>query len=84
MTCAPTANACYKDLPPEALDARICSFECTFCVACSDGPLGGKCANCGGEFVRRPRRPAGKLAKSPAFTTRVFEPEGCASQSVRS
>jgi hypothetical protein len=35
--------------------ARICSFECTFCVACTD-EMGGVCPNCGGELVARPRR----------------------------
>jgi hypothetical protein len=35
--------------------ARICSYECTFCVACSD-ELDGTCPNCGGELVARPRR----------------------------
>ena len=79
----PNCECCNKDLPPESLDARICSFECTFCVACADGPLGGKCPNCGGEFVQRPRRPAGKLARTPASTTSVFKPEGCGSQPAR-
>ena len=36
-------------------EARICSFECTFCAACSD-ELEGVCPNCGGELVPRPRR----------------------------
>jgi hypothetical protein len=36
-------------------DASICSYECTFCPACS-GELDGSCPNCGGELVRRPRR----------------------------
>jgi hypothetical protein len=36
-------------------DARICSYECTFCVACADA-LAGVCPNCGGELVPRPRR----------------------------
>jgi hypothetical protein len=35
--------------------ARICSFECTFCVACTDA-MKGICPNCGGELVPRPRR----------------------------
>ena len=35
--------------------ARICSFECTFCPACAD-ELDGTCQNCGGELVARPRR----------------------------
>jgi uncharacterized protein len=40
-----------------ALDgpARICSFECTFCVDCA-AAMGGRCPNCGGELVARPRR----------------------------
>jgi hypothetical protein len=38
-------------------DARICSFECTFCVPCAD-ELQGVCPNCGGELVARPRRVA--------------------------
>ena len=43
----PNCECCNTDLPPESLDARICSFECTFCVACAEGPLGGKCPNAG-------------------------------------
>ena len=35
--------------------AWICSFECTFCVDCADA-LAGRCPNCGGELVARPRR----------------------------
>ncbi len=35
--------------------------------------------NCGGELVRRPRRPAAALARNPASTERVFKPAGCAS-----
>ena len=36
-------------------EARICSFECTFCPACADA-MESVCPNCGGELVRRPRR----------------------------
>ena len=35
--------------------ARICSFECTFCVDCADA-MDGVCPNCGGELVARPKR----------------------------
>jgi hypothetical protein len=73
----PNCECCDKDLPPGAEDARICSFECTFCEACVDTRLGGVCPNCGGEFVRRPVRPASKLAKNPPSTERVFKPQGC-------
>lgn len=69
----PNCECCDKDLPPDAADARICSFECTFCADCADTRLGGVCPNCGGELLARPRRPAAKLAKFPASTERVFK-----------
>lgn len=74
----PGCECCNGDLPPESSEARICSFECTFCVACSERVLEGKCPNCGGELVARPRRPAAKLVKYPASTERVYKPDGCA------
>ena len=73
----PNCECCNRDLPPASADALICSFECTFCRACAEGVLRGKCPNCGGELVRRPRRPADKLAKHPASQQRVYKPEGC-------
>jgi hypothetical protein len=41
----------------DTADARICSFECTFCVACAD-EMSSVCPNCGGELVERPKRAA--------------------------
>jgi len=73
----PNCECCDKDLPPASMDARICSYECTFCVACAEGVLAGRCPNCGGEFVRRPVRPAEKLAKHPASTERKLKAGGC-------
>ena len=73
----PGCECCDKDLPPDSIDARICSFECTFCVTCARGVLGGICPNCGGELLVRPRRPANKLAKAPASTKRVLKAAGC-------
>ena len=70
----PGCECCDVDLPPDATNARICSFECTFCASCAEEKLGGRCPNCGGELLARPRRPAVKLAKFPASTTRVFNP----------
>jgi uncharacterized protein len=72
----PSCECCGRALPPDCDEARICSFECTFCSACADG-LHGKCPNCGGELVARPRRPASKLAAYPASTERVEKPAGC-------
>ena len=46
---------CAWPLAPEDDTAYICSFECTFCVACADDMASG-CPNCGGELVARPKR----------------------------
>ena len=54
----PTCEQCNKALPPAALEARICSYECTFCADCVDTVLGNVCPNCGGGFTARPIRPA--------------------------
>jgi hypothetical protein len=45
---------CEKPLPADSADARICSYECTFCSDCAEAM--GKCPNCGGELQPRPRR----------------------------
>jgi hypothetical protein len=73
----PNCECCDKDLPPASLEARICTYECTFCTDCADNRLHGVCPNCGGELVRRPVRPAAMLAKHPASTKRVLKPAGC-------
>ena len=73
----PSCECCDKDLPPDARDARICTYECTFCAVCVVQRLGGVCPNCGGNFAPRPVRPPAQLAKDPASTVRVFHPEGC-------
>jgi hypothetical protein len=46
---------CATRLPADAGNARICSFECTFCADCADA-MQGRCPNCGGELAPRPRR----------------------------
>ena len=74
----PNCECCDRDLPNESSEARICTFECTFCSTCVDTRLAGVCPNCGGEFAVRPRRPADKLAKYPASTQRIHKPAGCA------
>ena len=67
----PNCECCDIDLPPESPDARICTFECTFCARCADEVLLGVCPNCGGNFQPRPIRPAAELATHPASTRRV-------------
>ena len=73
----PNCEYCDKDLPPDAPDARICSYECTFCADCVETALHNVCPNCGGGFVSRPIRPAAErrpglcVAKRPASRTRM-------------
>ena len=72
----PNCENCDCDLPPDSPRARICSFECTFCADCADGVFTGRCPNCGGEMLRRPVRPADRLATFPASTVRKLRPPG--------
>jgi hypothetical protein len=73
----PNCEGCDKDLPPESTEARICSYECTFCASCVEELLGNVCPNCGGGFAVRPTRPAiahrtgVSLTHQPASTKRV-------------
>jgi len=76
----PNCECCDKDLPPDAPDAMICTFECTFCADCAENTLSGICPNCGGNFASRPIRPAAMLAKYPASTKRILKAEGCTPQ----
>jgi hypothetical protein len=72
----PNCEYCDKDLPPESLEARICTYECTFCATCVEEPLLDVCPNCGGGFAPRPIRtrhewrPGLSLASRPASTER--------------
>lgn len=78
LALRPNCECCDRDLPPESADARICTFECTFCASCADGVLKGRCPNCGGNFERRPVRPAAALVKYPPSTERVLRKTPCA------
>jgi hypothetical protein len=73
----PNCECCDKDLPPESAEARICTFECTFCADCAAQTLKGTCPNCGGNLVARPIRPPRMLEKYPASAKRVLKPGGC-------
>jgi hypothetical protein len=73
----PNCEFCDKDLPPQSTDARICSYECTFCAECVENSLHNVCPNCGGGFTPRPIRPAKEwrpglsVAKRPPSDKRV-------------
>ena len=76
----PICENCACALPPDCAEARICSYECTFCRTCVESILMNVCPNCGGGFVRRPVRPATdrrngvSLAHQPATTMRKHKP----------
>lgn len=71
----PNCEACNYDLPPSSTEARICSFECTFCCTCAQGALQGCCPNCGGDLLPRPTRAAHLLEKYPASSERIYKPK---------
>ena len=76
----PSCEHCNKALPPASLEARICSYECTFCASCVDDVLGNVCPNCGGGFMPRPIRPSRNwkgnnfLGSDPASTKAKHRP----------
>jgi hypothetical protein len=71
LALRPNCECCDRDLPADSAEARICTYECTFCAECVETRLGGACPNCGGNFTARPIRPANMLARHPASTQRV-------------
>ena len=77
LALRPNCEWCDKDLAPDSTDARICSYECTFCAACVEQHLHNVCPNCGGGFVPRPIRPRNEwrpglsVAKRPPSDKRV-------------
>jgi uncharacterized protein len=73
----PNCECCDTDLAGDSDAAFICSYECTFCASCANETLKGRCPNCAGELVRRPRRAPEKLARDPASSERVYKPQGC-------
>ena len=78
----PNCECCDRDLPPDSAEARICSFECTFCATCVETIFHGACPNCGGNFVPRPIRPAGKLANNPPSAKRHLRAAPCGARAA--
>ena len=76
----PICEHCATELPPDSSEARICSYECTFCAGCVEAVLHGVCPNCGGGFERRPVRPVPEwrpgvsLEHYPPVTERRHKP----------
>lgn len=84
----PTCEHCNRPLPPASTDARICSYECTFCATCVEEVLGNVCPNCGGGFTPRPVRPArnwkgnNHLGADPASTVVKHRPVDPAAHAI--
>lgn len=78
LALRPNCECCDANLAPDQAGAMICSFECTFCSACAEARLSGRCPNCGGALMARPLRVGAALAKFPASTQRVLRAEPCA------
>lgn len=68
----PNCECCDCDLPADAGNARICSYECTFCADCVETVLNNVCPNCGGGFVPRPIRPL--TARRPGVSREYQKP----------
>lgn len=73
----PNCECCDRDLPPDSAEARICTFECTYCAGCAEDVLKGVCPNCTGNLTARPIRPAALLSKFPPSAKRVLKAGGC-------
>lgn len=71
----PNCEHCGKDLPNTSTEARICSFECTYCRDCAGEIFKNVCPSCGGNFVARPIRPSEMIVKYPASEKRVHAPK---------
>lgn len=71
----PSCEHCKVALPPDATNAMICSFECTYCQSCAIELFKNVCPNCGGGFSPRPIRPHKLLEKYPASTQKVEKPK---------
>ncbi|WP_147107815.1 DUF1272 domain-containing protein [Tateyamaria sp. syn59] len=82
LALKPNCECCDTDLPPDTTDARICSFECTFCAACAETRFHLICPNCGGGLVPRPVRPDDKLVAFPASTKRVTKAHAACAASL--
>ena len=71
----PNCECCDRDLPPGSLEARICTFECTFCAACTDNVLHGRCPNCTGELVHPGEAPVHvRVVDTHGFAGRARNP----------
>jgi uncharacterized protein len=83
LSIRPTCEHCNTALPNNADNARICSFECTFCASCAEDVLDGVCPNCSGNLVPRPIRPEQLLERYPISTEVIHRPVDLVAHKVK-
>ena len=79
LSLRPNCEYCDKDLPPDATEARICTYECTFCADCVETRAARTSARTAAAASRRgpsARRPSAARAcrvgaKRPPSAARV-------------
>ncbi len=71
----PNCEHCGKSLPNISTEAMICSFECTYCEKCVSTIFKNVCPTCGGNFEKRPIRPAVMVRKYPATLDKLIDPK---------
>ena len=79
----PNCELCDRDLPPETTDARICSYECTYCAECADRVLENVCPTCGGGLQQRPIRPRNAYRLPDISLGLLFHPASTARKHSR-
>ena len=65
LDIGPNCEIFEKHLPPESTEARICSYECSYCANCAESILHNVCSICGvalQHVVSGPKKP---IALSP-------------------
>ena len=70
----PNCELCDKDLPPDSVEARICSYECTYGADRVETVLFNVCATCGGGLGARPIRPKNSWRENPELGLLVTLP----------
>ena len=58
LALRPNCECCDRDLAPDSAEARICTFECTFCAVCAEDVFPWSLPELRRRF-RRPADPAG-------------------------
>ena len=74
----PGCECCDKDLPPDAADAMICTFECTFCRDCVETRLARALPE-----LRRQFRPAPDPAGVEAGEISALDPARVQARGLR-